>query len=126
MSKWEDMLQGLVKNAGAAGVKELEGALSDLEAAADNPMKRALLSLAADAVGEYGLVGLDKVSDLIAKIGDEKEPDLEFASLKARSDYLAALQNAEADEKSKAKDFFKVLGEKLAVVLKAIISGLVG
>ena len=125
-TKWEDMLKGLVKNAGHAGFKELEGALGDLEKEADNPIKKALLGLASDAIGEYGMAGLDKVYKVIDRIGDDENPDLSFASLKARSNYLAALQNAEADDKNKAKDFFRVLGEKIAIIVKAIISGFAG
>ena len=125
-SKWEEMLQGLVKTAGTAGLKELDDALEKIEKEADTPWKKALLQLAGDAVEKYGPMGLRKIDDLIYRMGKGKDPDLSFASLKARSDYLAALQNMEADEKSKARDFFSTIGQSLGIILKAIIGGLTG
>lgn len=126
MSKWEDLLQGIVHNAGVAGVRELEDALESVEKDAKEPWKKAILQLAGDAVEQYGPEGLKHVERLIDRIGDDDEPDMEFASLRARSDYLAALQNMEAEQKSAAKDFFKAMGQKLGIILKGILAGLTG
>jgi hypothetical protein len=70
------------------------------------------------------MAGVDKVEAAIEDLLDGKNPDMEFASLKARSDFLAILQNMEADDRSKVKDFFSTMGESLAVILRAVIAGL--
>jgi hypothetical protein len=127
VSNFEELLKGLVRTAGAAGLKELEDTLAELREEANlSSLNKAILQLAVDAIDEHGPEGLLRLQKLIDKMGDSDRPEMSFASLKARSDYLAALQNAEADDKSKAKDFFRGLGSKLAIVLKAILSGLTG
>jgi hypothetical protein len=123
--RWEDVLRGLMGKVGNEGLRELEGALDKLENEAKDPWKRAVLQLAGDAVEAYGLEGLSKVEELVSQIGKGGTPDLGFASLRARSDYLAMLQNKEADSQSKARDFMKVVGQQIGVVLKAILSSLV-
>jgi hypothetical protein len=122
--KWDKLLSGIVKDAGVAGVKKVEGALDDLSAKANKPWKKAVMGLLGDAVEKYGLDGVQKVEKALQRLGEGKQPDIEFASLKARSDFLAAMQNMEADEKSKAKDFFSTIGESLGIILKAVIAGL--
>lgn len=124
MSNWEDMLKGLVKSAGKVGLEELETTLEEISEEADTPMKKIILRLASEAVDAYGLEGLDRIESLIDCISGDEEPQIDFASLKARSDYLAALQNSEADEKSDVEDFFHGLGGQIGVIVKAILSGL--
>jgi len=126
MSAWNEMLSGIVGAAGTQGMEELEEALGDLRKSVDSPTKKAVLNLALDAISRYGVKGLGMVQDLVEGLGKDDVPNLSFASLRARSDYLAALQNAEADEKSAARDFLALLGDKLAIILKAFIAGLVG
>ena len=122
--KWDKLLAGIVKDAGVVGVKEVEKALDDVAEKANKPWKKAVMGLLGDAVEKYGLDGVDKVEKALKRLGEGKQPDIEFASLKARSDFLAAMQNMEADEKKKAKDFFSTMGKSLGIILKAVIAGL--
>jgi hypothetical protein len=122
--QWDDLLKNMVKQAGVVGMKKAEGALDKLQKEMDEPWKRAVMDMLGDAVEEYGWEGVERVQKAIDDLAKGKSPDLSFASLKARSDALALLQNMEADEKTKAKDFFAVVGEVLGVVLKAVIKGL--
>jgi len=122
--QWDDLLKNMVKQAGVVGMKKAEGALDKLQKEMDEPWKRAVMDMLGDAVEEYGWEGVERVQKAIDKLSKGKNPDLSFASLKARSDALALLQNMEADEKSKARDFFAVVGETLGVILKAVIRGL--
>lgn len=50
-------------------------------------------------------------------------PDLGFASLRDMSDYLALIQNMEANEKKRVVDFYRRVGSELGAVLRAIIAG---
>lgn len=120
---FEDVIRGLIKKAGAVGVKELEDVLAGLKKDADEPWKKVVLNLACDAIDKYGIRGIDAIEGLIDRIGKD-EPDLEFASLKTRSDYLAMIQNLEADDKRKVRDFFALVVDKIGVIIKAIIAGL--
>jgi len=124
--RWEDLLKNMVKTAGVAGFKKAEEAMDKLQKEADEPWKKAILDMVGDAVEEYGWEGISRVERAIDQIAKGKAPDLSFASLKARSDALAFMQNAEADEKSKARDFFAIIGESLGVLLKTVIKGLMG
>lgn len=122
--KWETLLNNMVKKAGVLGMKSVESALSNLQSQADSPWKHTILEMLGDAVDKYGWEGVVKMQEAIDDIIDGRNPDLSFASLTARSDALAFMQNAEADEKSKTKDFFLVVGEALGVLLKAVLQGL--
>lgn len=122
--KWEQLLVGIVKKAGVAGVKKAEKAMTKLAEESKEPWKKAIMELLGDAVEKYGMEGIKKVEEAVDALANGKKPDMEFASLKARSDFLAAMQNMEADEKSKARDFFSTIGETLGIILKAVIAGL--
>ena len=119
-----NILTDLIEKAGKIGIEQVDQALEELICEADTPWKKMLLQLTGEALDCYGLQGLDRVSSLIDNIISGKNDNLEFASLRTRSDYLALIQGIEAEEKKKAKDFFRRIGLYLSVVLKAIISGL--
>lgn len=124
--KWENVIKGIVRNAGTSGVRDLEEALERIEKEVDEPWKKTMLNMVGEAVSKYGMEGVGYVERLVDKIGEDGEPDLSFASLKARSDYLAVIQNMEADRKSRAKDLIRVIGRQLGEVMKAILAGLAG
>jgi len=126
MTKFEETLKKIVASAGASGMRELEDALESLSKNADEPWKKTVLGLASDAVERYGLPGLSRVEELLRSAVKGREPDLSFASLRARSDYLSTIQNMEADDKKKVRDFYLKVGHTLGIILKAIIVGLAG
>jgi len=123
--KWDELLKNMVKSAGVVGMKKAEQAMNRLQGEMDEPWKRAIMDMVGDAVEKYGWEGVERVQEVVDQVAAGKAPDLSFASLKARSDVLAFMQNAEADEKSKARDFFSVVGQALGVVLKVVIRGLI-
>ena len=121
---WSNLLKKIVEEVGVIGFKRAEDALKKLEKQADSPWKKAIMNMLADAVEEHGWEGVRMVQDAIEDMHNGKSPDMNFASLRAHSDALAVLQNMEADEKSKVKDFFSVVGESLGIIIKMIIKGL--
>jgi len=122
--EWDKLLKNMVRSAGVVGMKKAEEAMDKLQSQMDEPWKRAVVDMLGDAVEKYGWEGVERVQKAVDDLSNGKSPDLSFASLKARSDALALLQNMEADEKSRAKDFFSVVGSALGVILKAVIKGL--
>ena len=125
-TKWEELIQSVIKTVGVAGVSELEKALAELESEAKKPWQKAILNIAGDLLAKYGIDGIKMLEALIENIMNDEVPDLSFASLRDRSDYLAAIQNMEADDKKKVREFFTKIGYSLGVVVKSIISGVLG
>jgi hypothetical protein len=125
-TKWEELIQSIIKTVGVAGVSELEKALAELESEAKKPWQKAILNIAGDLLAKHGIDGIKMLEALIENIMNDEVPDLSFASLKDRSDYLAAIQNMEADDKKKVREFFTKIGYSLGVVVKSIISGVLG
>jgi hypothetical protein len=125
-TKWEELIQSIIKTVGVAGVSELEKALAELESEAKKSWQKAILNIAGDLLAKHGIDGIKMLESLIENIMNDEVPDLSFASLKDRSDYLAAIQNMEADDKKKVREFFTKIGYSLGVVVKSIISGVLG
>jgi hypothetical protein len=124
MDKFEELIKNVIRTVGVTGVIELEKALDDIRNEADKPWKKAILNMACDLLVEHGIDGIKMIESLVDKIIDGEIPDLSFASLKDRSDYLAAIQNMEADDKKKVKDFFRKIGNSLGIIVKSIVSGI--
>jgi hypothetical protein len=125
-TKWEELIQSIIKTVGVSGVLELEKALAELESEAKKPWQKAILNIAGDLLAKHGIDGIKMLEALIENIMNDEVPDLSFASLRDRSDYLAAIQNMEADDKKKVREFFTKIGYSLGVVVKSIISGVLG
>lgn len=122
--KFEELLAGIVRKGGMVGLKKVEKAMDALASESKEPWKRAVVGLLGDAVEKYGLEGIKKVEEVVNQIARGESPVIDFANLKARSDFLAVMENMEADQKSKAKDFFATIGQNLGVILKALIAAL--
>ena len=123
--EWTELLNGMVKSVGVVGLRKAEKEMARLVKEAEEPWKKAVIEMLAEAIGKYGMEGISKVQQVVDDIADGKNPDMRFANLKARSDFLAVLQNMEADEKSRVRDFFSTIAESLAIILKTVIAGLV-
>jgi hypothetical protein len=122
---WEKLLENLIPAIGEAGVKMLADKLLDLSADATEPWKKSILSLVANAVEKHGALGIKMAYDAIESLVKDKPPKIDWADLEVASDLLAHLQNAEADRKSAASDFFTKLTTDLGAILGALIKGLV-
>lgn len=131
MSDFSDALSGLVPVVGEQAVKMASDELDSLASDASDPLKAAVLALLSDAVSEHGADGValaqKAVEDLLD--GDGGMPDIDWASPRTASNLVAAMQNAEADRKSQAREmaqrFGHVMGKVGALLIKAAIAGAV-
>ena len=122
--KFERLITNMIQGAGIVGAKKAEEAIGKLLGEADEPWKRAILEMTGDAVEEYGWEGVTRVQEAVDQLVAGLVPDMSFASLRARSDVLAFLQNAEAEKKKEARDFLLVVGSVIGVLLKIVIKAL--
>ena len=123
---WNDLLKNLVPALGETGVKLLADKLDALSAEATEPWKKAVLALTANAVESAGLDGIKLAYQAIEDLINDKPPKIDWADLEVASDVLAQLQNAEADRKSDARDFFSRVSNDIGAILGGLIKGLIG
>ena len=126
MPNWTELLKHLVPALGEMGVKTLADKLTDLSNEATEPWKRAILALVADAIEKNGTEGIKLAYDAIEALIESKPPKIDWADLEVASDILAQLQNAEADRKSAARDFFARVSDDIGAILGGLIKGLIG
>jgi hypothetical protein len=122
---FQQLLNNLLPVLGQAGVDALEGVFADLAADQDQPWAQTALSLLADAVGNYGMDGIEMARKAIDALFEDEVPDINWASPRTASDFVANLQNAEADDKSAARDFFVKVGDAFGQIFVGMIKGLV-
>lgn len=113
---------------GAAGSEALAKAIDDLAKSTDNEIGQQLLGWVEGAVKTNGPGAVVAIKDWIVDLaeGDKIPPFPDPPPpLRIQSDMLAALQNAEADDKSKFRDQMVLIGDALGSVLLGIVSGLI-
>ena len=125
MPNWNDMLKGMIPALGEMGVKALADKLSDIAADASEPWQKTILALVADAVEKNGATGIQMAYEAIEALINDEPPKLDWADLEIASDLLAQLQNAEADRKSAARDFFAKMSNDIGAILGGLIKGLI-
>lgn len=127
MKELSEFLESLVPLVGRALVWEAQDGLSELVSEAEDPTKKVVLTLMYEAVDELGEKGISVASSEIKKLLEGSPANLSWASPRTASDALAILQNAEREQKKKAKSAMqktgKVLGTVVAVMMKAAIAG---
>ncbi len=123
---FQKLLNDLIPIIGQAGVDTLSGFFKDLAADQDQPWAQAALSLLADAVEKHGMDGIELARKAIDALFENKVPDINWASPRTASDFVAKLQNAEAGDKSAARDFFIKMGDAFGQIFIGMIKGLVG
>ena len=113
----------MASKVGEEGVEKLAGFLDDEAAKADEPWKRTLLDLLADAGRKHGPEGFQMAQDAVEKMldGDDKDISKVTSNLLIASNLLSQLQNAEADRKDRARKWLKAIGQTLGTILKAVI-----
>lgn len=124
-NKWMDLLDNLAPVLGEMGVKTLADKLQSLSAEATEPWKKTILALCANAVESAGLQGIDMAWKAVEDLVNDEPPKLDWADLEVASDVLARLQNAEADRKSEARDFFARVSTEIGAILGGLIKGLI-
>ncbi len=124
--EWTKALEGLIPIVGETAVNAVAGELDGLASEASDPMKGAVLALVSDAVREHGPSGISLAEKAIKDLLAGKSPDIDWASPRNASDLVAAMQNAEADRRTEAREFAAraghVLGKVGSVLFKAIIA----
>ena len=127
MSDFASVLDSLIPMVGDQLVAKAKDELSSLSGDSDDPTKKLVFSLMAEAVGELGPDGLEIAGSEIRRLLKGKPVELNWASPRTASDAVALLQNAERDRKKKAKAAIekagKVFGQLGALFFKAAVSG---
>ncbi len=108
------------------GQKAVDAAADELKelAGESDGWKKTLLALTANAVEEFGPEGIQKAMDVVEALRKNEVPKIDWADLEVASDILAKLQNAEADQKTAARDFMVKLSKVLGIFLVGIIQAL--
>lgn len=116
-------LSSLASKIGDEGVERLAGVLDKEARAADEPWKRTLLDLLADAARRNGPEGFDMAQKAVERMlqGDGRDLRKVTKNLLIASNLLAQLQQAEADRKERARKWLKALVETLGAILKAVL-----
>lgn len=122
---FQQLLDNLLPIIGQVGVDALSEKFKNLAANASQPWAQAALSLLADAVQAHGMKGIEIAQKAIDSLLNNKVPDIDWASPRTASDFVAHLQNAEADDKSAARDFFVKMGDVFGQIFHGMIKGLV-
>jgi hypothetical protein len=122
---FKSILDGLVDTIGQAGVDALSDKFDDLSGDADQPWKATALALLGDAVDAHGMEGIDMARKAIDSLINNEVPEIDWASPRTASDFVAKLQNAEADDKVAARDFAVKVGDTFGQVFAGLIKGLI-
>ena len=114
---------GLASKVGEQGVTELASVLDREAKMADEPWKRTLLDLLADAARRHGPEGFKMAQSAVERLLDGDAQDLRKVTknLLIASNLLAQLQRAEADRKDRARQWLRAVAETLGKILKAVI-----
>jgi len=121
---WGDLLENLVRASDTREFQKAERCIGEIREMIDEPWKTTVMEMIAEAVEKHGLDGIESVRKAFKRMSQGKEPDLSFVNLRTRSDALAIMQNAEANQKKKVNDFLVIVGESLGMILKVVIKGL--
>ena len=118
--------------------KELLKALADIGAGeladqltktkAGNDLEQQALDAMVKLIGEHGADGVGLTVNLLERL-QKGEPmsseDISSLGLRASSDLLSAMQEAEAEDRKAAVDFATKIGSVLGPLLKAIVVALI-
>lgn len=121
---FQQLLDSLLPLVGPLGVRTLGNLFEDLAEDQDKPWAQAALGLLADAVDQHGLAGIMMARKAIEALIEDEVPNIEWANPRVASDFVAKLQNAEADDKSAARDFIIKLGDAFGEIVTAVVKGL--
>lgn len=122
---FKQLLDNLLPIIGQAGVDALKDVFKDLAADQDKPWAQIALALLADAVEEHGVDGIEMARKAIDAMFENEVPNIDWANPRTASDFVAKLQNAEADEKIAARDFCIKMGDVFGEIAAGIIKGLI-
>lgn len=122
---FQKLLDNLLPQLGQVGVDALNETFKDLAADQDKEWHSAALNLLADAVAAHGMAGVEMARKAIDALFQNEVPDIDWANPRTASDFVAKLQNAEADDQSAARDFFVKVGDAFGQIFAAMVKGLI-
>ncbi len=122
---FKQLLDSLLPMVGQAGVDALSDLFKDLAEDRDKPWHGAALALLADAVEAHGMAGILMARKAIDALFENEVPVIDWANPRTASDFVAKIQNAEADDKSAARDFFAKMGDAFGQIVAAMVKGFI-
>lgn len=126
LNEIKDALTKLLPQLGKMGVDRAANALEDLADKTKYPWQKAIVEGIADAVDKHGPDGIDIAQKAILALIDGKEVEMDFTDLRNAHELISAMENAEADRKSEARDFVRRVGNSASTLLGALLRGIVG
>lgn len=115
-------LRGLKDNVGDEGIEKLASALEKEGEDSDEKWQENVLKTLSDAVRKHGPDGVDSAYEEIEKMLAGEPADLgEYTSLRAKSELLAELQNAEAKKKERLQKFLQAAFRIIKQAVKAAL-----
>lgn len=119
-------ISGLASKVGEEGVEKLAEVLDSEAKAADEPWKRTVIDLLADAARRHGPEGFEMAGEAVDRLldGDHKDLRKVTKNLLIASNLLAQLQNAEADRKEKVREWLRAVLGTLGKILQAVLGTL--
>jgi hypothetical protein len=121
---YKKKLSSMASQVGEEGVNQLAYFLDQEAEKADEPWKKTLLDLLADAGRKHGPEGFKRAQDAVERLLDRNEPqDIRKMTnnLLVASNLLAQLQNAEAQRKEQVRKFLRALVQTIGTILKAVL-----
>lgn len=120
-------ISSLVTKVGEEGVDKIAAVLDDEAKKADEPWKRTVLDLLADAARRHGPDGFKMAQDAVEGLLDGKEVDIRRVTknLLIASNLVAQLQKAEAGRKERARKWLRAVGDVLGRILKGVVGALI-
>lgn len=112
-------LRNIRDRVGDDGIDALASALDEKADDANKGWQKAAVRALADAVRQHGPAGLDMALDRMEQALNGQAADFSFTSLRAGSDLLAELQNAEADKRKRIEGFLQLAAN---LIKKAILA----
>ncbi len=127
MSKPLELAEALLPIIGEKAIEGVKREIGRMAESSEDPIKKLVMSLMAEAAEEFGEGGLEIAENEIKNLLRGKKADLNWASPRVASDAVAVLQNAERDHKKKAQAAIQEAGELFgtigAIFFKAVIIG---
>lgn len=123
MKNLQQLLDVLLPVLGQEAVNLVQDELDELTGAAQEPWKKAILGLIADAVAEHGPEGVQIAINSIHEMLEGKVVALDWTDLETASDILAHLQNMEADHKTATREYVARVSQVLGTILAGLVKG---
>jgi len=83
--------------------------------------RKSALLLIMDTVTKEGLAGLTTAADTLRRMANGEVSEIDWTDLETASNILAAMQNAETEQKKELEKFLTIVGQALGIICVAAI-----